>query len=88
MRGASDYNGHLRGPVTLTPFAERLAVELLLHVFMTKVRRRRDSNTQSSACGVKSLTHCATAAVEPYRFANDFYMYYRDNQLDYLAFGQ
>ena len=27
------YNGHLRGPVTLTTIAERLAVELSLHVF-------------------------------------------------------
>ena len=29
------YNGHLWGPVTLTPVAERLAVELLLPVFTT-----------------------------------------------------
>ena len=28
--GASVYNGHLRGPVTLTPIAERLVVELCL----------------------------------------------------------
>ena len=28
--GAFDYNGHLRGPMTLTPIAERLAVELWL----------------------------------------------------------
>ena len=35
--GASVYNGHLRGPVTLTPFAELLAVELPLPVFTTKV---------------------------------------------------
>ena len=27
------YNGHLQGPVTLTPIAERLAVELSLPVF-------------------------------------------------------
>ena len=33
--GASVYNGHLRGPVTLTPNAERLAVELSLPVFTT-----------------------------------------------------
>ena len=37
--GASVYNGHLRGPVTLTPIAERLAVELSLPVFTTKVCR-------------------------------------------------
>ena len=30
--GASVYNGHLRGPVTLTPIAERLAVDLSLPV--------------------------------------------------------
>ena len=34
-KGSSVYNGHLRGPVTLTPFAERLAVELSLSVIMT-----------------------------------------------------
>ena len=32
---ASVYNGHLRGPVTLTPFAEPLAAELALPVFKT-----------------------------------------------------
>ena len=37
--GASVYNGHLWGPVTLTPIAERLAVELSLPVFTTKVCR-------------------------------------------------
>ena len=31
--GASVYNDHLRGSVTLTPFAERLTVELSLPVF-------------------------------------------------------
>ena len=35
-----------RGPVTLTTFAERLAVVLSLPL----VCRGRDSNTQSSAC--------------------------------------
>ena len=32
---ASVYNVHLRGPVTITPIAERLAVELLLPVITT-----------------------------------------------------
>ena len=31
------YNGHFRGPVTHTPFAERLAVELSLPVFFYKL---------------------------------------------------
>ena len=33
--GASVYNGHLQGPVTLTPIAERLTVKLSLPVFTT-----------------------------------------------------
>ena len=32
--GPTVYNGHLWGPVTLTPVAERLAVELSLPVFL------------------------------------------------------
>ena len=36
--GPTVYNGHLRGPVTLTPVAERLAVELSLPVFTTEPR--------------------------------------------------
>ena len=31
------YNGHLQGPVTLTPIAEHLAVELSLPIFTTLV---------------------------------------------------
>ena len=46
LYGASVYNGHLRGPVTLTSFTERLAVELLLPVFTTKVCRDWDSKTK------------------------------------------
>ena len=60
---ASVYNGHVRGPVTLTPIADRLAVELSLPVFTTYVCRRWDSNTQPSACEASTLTHCATAAI-------------------------
>ena len=61
--GASVYNGHFRGPVTLTPIAERIAVELSLPVLTNKVCRGWDSNIHSSACGVNALPHCATAAV-------------------------
>ena len=61
--GASIYNGHLWGPVTLTPIAERLAVELSLPVFTTKVCRGWDLNTQPSSCGANALTHCATVEV-------------------------
>ena len=42
--GPTLYNGHLRGPVTLTPVAERLAVELSLPVFTTQVCRDRWSD--------------------------------------------
>ena len=41
-QGTSIYNGHLRGPVTLTTAAERLAVELSLPVLMTLVCRGWD----------------------------------------------
>ena len=53
--GASFYNGYLRGPVTLTPIAERLTVELSLPVFMTWVCCSWDSITQHSACGANAL---------------------------------
>ena len=52
---ASVYNGHLRGLVTLTPIAERLAEVLSLPVFTTKVRRGWDSNIQSSACDPEAM---------------------------------
>ena len=51
----------LREPVTLTPIAERLAVELSLRISTTLVCHCWDSNTQPSACGPNTLTHCATA---------------------------
>ena len=57
--GTSVYNGHLQGPVTLTPIAERLAVEVSLPYYEW-VCRGWDSNTQPSACGTHALTHCAT----------------------------
>ena len=55
---ASIYNGHLGGPVTLTPFAEHLAEEL-----SRLGLSRLDSNTQPSACGVNALTHCCGSMV-------------------------
>ena len=57
--GASVYNGHLRRPATLTPIAERLAMELSLSVFTC---RGWDSNTHPSACGNNALTNSATAS--------------------------
>ena len=64
--GASIYNGHLWGPVTLTPIALRLAVELSLPVFYDLGRLSLlgfEFEHQPSACGANALTHCATAAV-------------------------
>ena len=55
----------VRGPVTLTPIAERLAVELSLLVFTTWVCRGWDLNNQPFAWKANALTHCATAAVRP-----------------------
>ena len=57
--GVSAKSGQLRGPVTITPNAERLAVELSLPVSTTYVCRGRDSNT--FRLRVNALTHCATA---------------------------
>ena len=62
--GTSVYNGHLRGPVTLTPIAERLAGELSLPVLTCQVCRGWDSNTQPSACGANAFTNYATAAAQ------------------------
>ena len=54
--GASVYNGQLRGPVTLAPIAERLAVELSLYSFNDLGQwRPRNSNTKP-ACMVNALT--------------------------------
>ena len=52
-------NGHLRGPVTLTPIADHMAEELSLPILSTKVW---DSNAQPSACRVNAVTYCATVA--------------------------
>ena len=49
------YHGHLRGPVTLTSVAERLAVELSLPVFTTQVCRDRGSNPDLPACEANAL---------------------------------
>ena len=61
LHEASVYNGYLRGPVT--PIAERLAVELSLLVFTTRICRGWYSNTQTSACKAKALTQCTTPVV-------------------------
>ena len=66
---ASFYNGHLQWPVTLTPNAERLAVEKSLPVLTTYICRGWGSNIQPSACGANAQTHCATAAAVTYLIA-------------------
>ena len=50
-------------PVTLTPIAERLTVELKIPILTTYVCSDWDPNSQPSACRANALTHCATAAV-------------------------
>ena len=60
--------------MTLTPIAERLAVELSLPVFTTYVCCGWESNTQPSACGANALTYYATAAVESLVFCREKYM--------------
>ena len=60
--GSSVYNGHLRGPMTLAPIAERLAVDL--HYLFCP---GWDSNTKPSAYRANALAHCATAVVWYFR---------------------
>ena len=60
--GPTLYTGLLRGPVTLKPVAERLAVELSLPVFTTQVYRERGSNPNLLHAR-RTLYLFATAAV-------------------------
>ena len=64
------YNGHIRESVTLTPIVERLAGEVSLLVFTTKVSHTWYSSTHP--CWSNTLTHCATAAVKINRYRNLF----------------
>ena len=57
--GASVYNGHLPGHVTLTSVASSVANTTC---FSTKVCYGCNSNTQPSACEGNTLTHCAVPA--------------------------
>ena len=52
--GPTLYNGHLRGPVTLAPVAERLAVELSLQVLRLRSAATRD-RTPIYRSGERSL---------------------------------
>ena len=63
----SVYNSSLRGPMTQTPVAERIAEELTLPVFSIQVCRGSDSITQISACEANAITNCDTAAASPNR---------------------
>ena len=58
--GPKSYNGHLLGPVILTPFAERLEVKLLIPVLMTEVCPDLESNRHVR----RTLYLYATATVE------------------------
>lgn len=49
--------------MTLTPVYERLAVDLLISLLTTKVRRGVDRKTQHSAYKMGGLAPCATTAV-------------------------
>ena len=55
-------NGHLRGPVTITTIAKRLA--WICHYLFLRLRSHGwNSNMQNSACAVNALALCTTAAV-------------------------
>ena len=82
---ASVYNGHFRGPVTLTPIAECSALELSLPVFttVTKVCSCWDSNTQPPAGDANALTHCATAVVITFLHSNWIYRPFYNTTTDF-----
>ena len=61
----SIYNGHLRGPVTLTPIAERLAVELSLTCVKYLSLSRLGFEHPIRVLG-RALTDSATAAAATY----------------------
>ena len=71
--GASVYNGYLRGPVTLTPIADRLAVELSLPVLRGLSRLGFEHST--FRLRAYALTHCATAAIKTFSYM--FIYYYK-----------
>ena len=58
-QGTSVYNSHLRGPVTLTPMAERLAVKLSLPVLrlMSVATGIRTPNLRLRGQNSNSLRH-------------------------------
>ena len=58
---ASVHNYHLRGPVTFTPVAELLAVELSVSVFFYNLGLLRLRFEHPTACKANTLTDCATA---------------------------
>ena len=62
--GSLTCHGHLRGPVTLTPVAERLAVELSLPVFTTQVCRDRGSNSDLPHARRTLYLYATTAVAE------------------------
>ena len=60
---ASVHNGHLRGPVTLTPLCRAFSIGAGTNLFLRQACQGWDSNTQPFACGANTLTHYATVAV-------------------------
>ena len=62
--GASVYNGHIRGPVTLT-YCRAFSSGA---VTSCSVCRGWDSKTQPFACGANALTRFATAAMKQLKF--------------------
>ena len=62
----SVYNGHLRGPVTLTTIAKPVAVELSLPVFYDCLSRLgfKHSNFRSNPCATAAAEDCKPIIVE------------------------
>ena len=72
--GTFNYNGHQRGPLTLTQVTGRLAVELSLPVLTTYICHGWDSKTQLSVCVTNPRTDSATAAALLLRMNEEFFI--------------
>ena len=62
LNGAFFYNGHLQGPVTLTPITEHLAVELspaVLHIMFCfehhTFRMKSETNSATAAASINLM---------------------------------
>ena len=79
----------IRGPVTLAPVAERLAVELSLPVFTTSVCRDRGSIPDLPHTRQTLYLYATVAVIINLKFRNQISLNYEENTVDaeFLVFN-